>query len=414
MQNVYMQKNKNFNTIIIKILFPFSYEKKEVLKKTILPAMLVYTNQKWKEEEDFRKEISKRSILSLKSGMIEIGKQCFLSFTCVMPDKKTVEEDLLPNALSFLLDTIYHPNIINGAFEEKLFLKEKRSLEKDIENVFHNITSYSQYKIWSFLDPKEEYIVSAVNHKEELATLTAQEVYAFYKKIVPNKKPIIFIYGDFKKKNAEEIIQKYLEKEKVTFPKDFHPIYKSLYTKNIKKPIKIEETKPFHQSYLTYVYQIENIKIEEEALLISVSALLSSSSTNLLMKKLRDELGLVYSTFSKVAGDGSLLFVTAKLYKENRKKAEKGLEEVMEILKDKTKVAPLLDLLKEDIKVYKVERKDAKFALLDSYMSKTLQSGKTTEEIFEDILSIKVEDITNFVARLKKILTYFLKGEENE
>ncbi len=414
MKNLYMKKDKNFNTILVRILFPFILKKEDILKKTILPSMLVYTNEKNPNEEDFRKELSKHGIFTITASIIEIGKQFFLSFTLIIPDKKTIKEDLLEDALCFFLDTIYHPNKVEGAFEERLFEKEKRRLKRDIENVFHNITSYNNYKIWNFLDPKEEYIVSSINHKDQLEQLTTKDVYNFYEKIVYKKKPFIFLYGDFIKKTAKRTIQNYLEKEKVVFPKDFHPIYQDMFTKEIEKEIKIEEKKPFNQSKLTYVYQIKEATREDEVLLNCINRMLSYDAIDLLMKKLRDELGIVYTTSSRIIGEGSLLFITANIYKENKKEAEKGIEEVIELLKDKTKVEVFLKEVKEEIKIERIQRNDSANALFNNYIEQIMKTGKGIEELYDKMLEVKIEDITTFVKRFQKILTCFIEGEENE
>lgn len=414
LKHLYMKKTKKFNTIITKMYFPFSFQKQDILKKAMLPSMLVYTNEKYPKEEDYRREISKYGIFSLSAEIIEIGKQHFLVFTLIIPDKKTIKEDLLKEALIFFLDTIYHPNIVKNAFEKNLFEKKKRILQMDIENVFYHIGAYHNYKIWSILDPEEEYIVSSINHKEELGKLSAEDVYSFYKKVVPGKEPLIFIYGDFIKKTAEETILKYLSEEKVAFSKDFHPIYRDFFTKKIEKEIKIEEKKPFRQSYLTYVYKVQNMKEEDIVPLKCIDAILSGAATDLLMKKLRNELGIVYSTFSRRSGDESLLFITAKLYKENREKAEKGIEEVMDLLRNKTKVQSFLQAIKEEIKIYKMEKEDSKFFLLDNYIDSILETGRKLDDFYDKILSITVEDITSFMPRVKKIVTCFIEGDESE
>lgn len=90
-----MEKNKNFNTILTDVYFPFPFEKKDVLKKAILPSLLVYTNEKYPNEEAFRKEISKHGIFSLRASFTEIGKQNFLVFTLIISDKKTIKEDII-------------------------------------------------------------------------------------------------------------------------------------------------------------------------------------------------------------------------------------------------------------------------------------------------------------------------------
>lgn len=414
MNHIYMQKTKKFNTIITEFLFPFSFEKKEGMQKALLPSLLVYTNQKYPVEENFRKEISKRSIFTLNASIKEIGKQSFLSFIMVTPDKKTIKEDVYPKALSFFLETIYHPNIKNGKFKQTLWEREKKELKKDIESVPYTISAYHHFQIWDFIDPKEEYYVRPIKHKEKLDTLTNKEMYEFYQKIVSHKRPIVFVYGDFIKKDIQKEIENHFTKEKVIFPKDFHPIYQDLFTKTIKKEIKVQERKPFYQSYLTYVYQIKDAKKEDVIYLKCIHKMLSSDATHLLLQKLRNELGIVYSAFSKIAGEGTLLSITAKIDKKNKEKAEKGIEEIMEMLKNPSTVESLLQKVKEEMSVWLWEEEDSKFSCFYNFIRQSLRAGKTSREWKKEIDALQTEDIITFMPRLTKIVHYFLEGETHE
>lgn len=55
-------ENKNFQTILISIIFPYQEKITDLAKQTLLPNMLLFMNENYQTEEEFQKKKSKKTI----------------------------------------------------------------------------------------------------------------------------------------------------------------------------------------------------------------------------------------------------------------------------------------------------------------------------------------------------------------
>ena len=173
-------KNKNFETILIHVLFPYEEKVDDLAKQTILPSLLAFMNEKYQTESEFQKKRLENYILSFHVKQQTIGTSAAIMFSMTIPDKKNLKEDYLEEQIDFLAQCIYHPKIIDGGFDSFEFDREKENLTKNIKSIDKSFKRYLRKRSNQLVDNENILTQSITNHIEQIETLTRKNVYEFY------------------------------------------------------------------------------------------------------------------------------------------------------------------------------------------------------------------------------------------
>lgn len=145
-----------------------------------------------------------------------------------------------------------------------------------------------------------------------------------------------------------------------------------------------------------------------------VSSLLSSLSSRLLQKVLRDEHELVYSTKSCSYLRSGVLEVTAFIHKDNKDIVIEKIKEVIESLKDAEFIREFLDNIIDRKRINLLKLLDDKYALLDEIICKELGFDLLASEQYEIVKNISAEELSKFVDRLVLDTIFFVEEEDDE
>ncbi len=410
-KNPVITKNNNFKTILINVIFPYQEEVEILAKQAILPQMLLYMSKDYPTEGEFQKVLKENYILSYTAGKVTIGTTVYLNFELIIPDENSLKKDYIEKQIKFFSDAIYHPKEENSAFDSFEVNREKENLKLKINNYNKNFRSYLNYRITKLVDNKGVFSRSLQDNQHLIDEITPQNLYEFYKQVISNNKPICFVQGNIQKEKITSILKKY-------FPLEDNQKLNTNYLYYLKpfrdKPQIIEEEKEFKDSAIAFIYKVKNMKKEDDILLELLSNLLTSQSSNLLNKKLRDENNLVYSTNTIYYPNYGILRIIAYINPKNKKETEEKILEVMNNLKNKEIIAPLLEKIKDRKRINLIKKLDNKNLIFSENIYKALQIKHTSEKRYEKIKSITPEDIIKFIDRLQLDTIYFLKEKNNE
>ncbi len=407
------EKHNNFNTIVINFYFPFTLKDKDIASLAILPSLLVKTNKNYPNENLFRRKLIDSLIIDMYCLFKRIGKERFLVFSLTIPDQKTIKEDILKESLKFFINTIYEPNIKNNQFDSKYFEIKKSDLELRIKNNLANVDFYNDYRLLQIVDPNGESTRIIENHQEQLKDLNPTTTYEFYKKIVLEKLPFIFVVGDVEKTKLESLFDELLFKNKPHNKIEKINYNFTDYLTKIKTNI-IKEKGPYNQSCLSYVYKVKDMHFNDTPYLKIVNLLLSSTSSNLLMDSLRTEGKLVYYAGSYIYTHNGLLIIEARIGSKSYKEAKKRIEETFDKLKDQQIIKPLLTNVKKQLYLDLIRAQDNKYYFLNQLINcQTFKCSMNLNEEYEIIKNMTTKDIANFIKRLELDTIYYLEGEKD-
>ena len=406
-------KNEDFQTIIVRVLFPYQEDDDLLAKLTILPSMLMYMNNKYQTEEEFQKNRKKNYILSTSCSKLTIGTTMFLGFNLVIPDVDSLGHDYLEKQFNFFSHMIYDPKVVNGGFEEFEVEREKRNLNLAIENGMKNLKVYQSVKGLEYIDDEGFLSRTVENHRHQIDGITPQNLYELYLDIVNKYCPIVFVFGNVDKNRINSLVDKYLYKIGNNLDKIEKNYNHFLRVREGDVRI-IEEKKNFKDSSLSFYYKIKDFNENDFNTLGIVKNLLTSLSSRMLNKKLRDDNDLVYSSKVVSYNRYGVFEITAYINKNNKDIVIDKIREVMDDIKNPENIYKYLENIKERRRINLIKSLDDKFALLGDVTTVTLEIDKNLNESYEDILNITAEDVSNFVDRMILDTIYFVEEEDYE
>lgn len=404
-------KNENFQTILINIIFPYQEKEEELAKQALLPAMLVYMTEKYPTEELFQKKLKENYILSYSARQITIGTTAAFNFHLEIPDKKTLKKDVIKKQVELFSEAIFHPKIENEGFDNFELKREKENLKLKIRNSEKSFKAYLNNQTAKLVDNEGIFSRNLKDHLSQIDEITPQNLYDYWKEKIKNNTPIIFIMGNIEEKEITPIIEKYFikyDKEYQTLETD----YIHYLTPYRTTPQKITEEKEFRDSAISLIYKVKDMKQEDNILLSLVHSLLTSLSSRLLNKKLRDEYNLIYSSEVTFFPNYGLLKITAYINPKNKDIVEEKIKEVLNSLKNQNKITPLLEKIKERRRINLIRSLDNKYSIMNDNIFKTLKIDYTSEESYNLLKEKTAKDVAEFIDRLSLDTTYFLKESD--
>lgn len=400
-------KNKDFQTIQIKVFFPFKREEKNIAYMSLLPGMLHHVDAKYPTEREFSLEMQKLFILYCFCSTSTIIQDSYICFQMMIPDVISLKEDLLEKQFEFFFNMIYHPKLDGEQFCSEELKREIDNLKVDIEKAYKDPSHFAAIRLRQIIDPDSEYSQTIYNHQDQIDAVTTQNLYQFYLDIVSHNQPFIYIFGNVDSKRMEDLCNQFLYLNPIS-EKEFM-VQTNRYLPTFSKLKDVTEKSDFQNSIYMTVYKVKDMKEEDEILLSAVKTLLSSQSSRLLSKTLRIENDLVYHTYATSSNHYGLLGITAFIHKDHYKEVQEKILDVLNQLKDESIIAPCLDTIKERSRISLIWQLDDKTVLFDNDIIKDLGIDLTNEEYHEKLMKVTPQDIIAFMDRLVLDTKYFLE-----
>lgn len=407
----YILNNKDFRTIQIHVMFPIKIKKENLAYINILPNMLQFMNNKYPSEDKFLLANKKLYILNNHCGYSRIGLNGFFTFDMIIPDTNSLKENLLEKQFSLFSEMIYNPLIENDCFTSFELEKEKKNILFDIDDSLKNIRTYQNLRLKEIIDEDNILSLNLTRNADLINKVTPSNLYKYYKKIIIDNSPIIFVMGNVDENKINKLCNKYLYKN---FKNKEINIRLDHFMNTRDKVLEVIEDSSFNNSCLSIVYKVKDANEFDYIYLNYVRDILTSISLGLLSKTLREDLEIVYSVKVQPYSRYGLLEIKAFINKNNMELAKNKIIEKVDSLKNPEVFKDELNNLIERQRLDVIEKKDNKYIIFDDYIYSTLNIDDTLEEYYEKYKNISSEDISNFVNRLVLDTIYFLKEKDHE
>jgi len=405
-------KISDFQTIQIRVMFPFYNQKEDLAFSQLLPGMLNYMNAHYPSEEEFQLAKKKLFILNAYCTRSVIGDLGAYSFILEIPDTKALGENLLEEQIRFFSELIYEPRVEDEHFLDFELEREKTNLNLFINNSLKNIQPYQRLRIREEIDDVGILSRSIIRNQELIDAVTTSNLYKFYLDKIRNNHPAIYIMGNVNEEEITTLCKKYLYQEKFSDYEVSANLYHYLTPRDGIHSVTEEST--FQNSVISYAYKVKDMKFEDTIYLNILSDLLNSLSSRLLSKKLRDENDLIYHSYGVSYPHFGAFEITAYINQKNQKIACQRIEEVIQDLKNEEIISDALEHIKERKRINTIKKLDNKYLIFADFIFKDLGIDITTEDYYEQLKKVQAKDIVKFVDRLVLDTTYFLKEDCHE
>lgn len=404
-------KTTKFKTITVEVNFRREIKKEEITIRNLLKTVLLSTTQNFKSERALIKETENLYDLKLISSNTRIGNYSNLSFKVRFLNEKYTEKSMNEYSISFLMDILFRPDVIDNHFIEEEVKKAKNKLEKNIKNLSDNKLKYTLIKLLETTKDKP-YSYNSYGYLEDLEKINPNNLYNYYKSILKDDHVDIFVVGDVDPVEIKKIFKQYFKTN--TFKKSKKNILvKELESrKRIKKIIEQDEA---NQSQLTLLCTLNKLNdFERKYVLLVYNEMLGGSSNSLLFNTVREKNSYAYYINSNQKAYDNILMIYSGIESGNADNVLKLIKKTLQNIEKGNFEDKILDSSKETLTASVKASTDSPAGIINTYYAKTLVNSDDFEERITNIQKVSRDDIINISKKIALHTMYLLEGESKE
>ena len=203
----HLAKTDKFKTITIQVVFLNEFSKENATKLSLLTRLLNSSTKLYNSKKKLVNKLYDLYDASLAVYSYPTYKTSTTIFSLEIVNENNLnDKNLMNDAIEFLNEVIFNPNIENGKFSQKEFLEEKRRLKESIEKIYDNKNRYTLRKMIQLMCKDEITSVSSLGTLEDLDQITESDIAIEYEKLINTSNISMYVVGDIEK---DEVISKF-------------------------------------------------------------------------------------------------------------------------------------------------------------------------------------------------------------
>ena len=405
--NLHMIKTDKFKSTSIEVIFGNEIKKENITINNFLSSILTYTSKKYNTKVKYARKIEDLYATVISSNTYRVGNVLNMDFNLKVLDDKYTEDGLFNEAIEFLYETIFNPNVKNGLFDEDSFNVIKMEEKSQIERIREDQRAYASLKSLELFDSNSPVSYNLKGYMSDLEQITRSNLYEYYKKVIKESFVDIFVIGDIDFDKVEKIITDIFvfENNKNSIDK----IYLD-YKKHQKKPKEEIMKDKTNQSKLSICCTIEDMtKYERNYVLNLYNIILGGSSDSKFFKNIREKYSLCYYAVTRANKTDNILTISSGINKENYSKMLILIEkEMKDMIKGKFDIEDI-EKAKEYCLASLDEIEDVPEQLIASYYAVDKLESDPIEKRREFLKKVTKEEIVEFSKKVY-IDSIFLLG----
>lgn len=391
MENIKIIKSEKFKTITIKVVLYNKFNKENATGLSLLSRVLTNTTKKFNTKRKMINKLCDLYDASVYTGTNPSHEVSINTFTLTIVNDKIINDNKFVNeGIKFLYEVITNPNATNDAFDEDIFLEEKRILKDEIVKVYNNKNRYALRQAIKHMCPNESVSISSLGTLEDLEKLTPKSLYELYKDLIGNSRVYIYAMGDI----DDEF-------------KDKLSIFNSINDNNIElNPVVSETIIPTEVKYFTEKQDLNQAKLvmgfrtgynykdfeyyELQLFSLMYGGLFCSN----LFQEVREKHNFAYDIASFLVPDSKIMIVSCGVDSENVDATVKIINEELKKYQDGNIDDELLEIAKTNAISDLNEIEDSPNAYINTLTKQILlNQNYSIEDIQNIVRGISKEDI---------------------
>lgn len=408
--NLHVLPTKQYKTIRIFIRFTARLQQEVITKRSLLSSMLETNSLNYPDQTKLSAKLAELYGASFGLSVRKKGNLHWLNAGISFVNGEYVNDpNLFSQAVDFLKEVLFYPNIKNQQFDQLTFDLEKNNLRLYLESLKEDKQTFASYALQElYFENSPEQKIPSLGVVEELDKITARSLAAYYQEMMANDQIDIFVVGDVDPdKAAEAVGQLPFEPRETAHPELF-------YTQpqvNIVKERQVRE--PIVQAKLNLAYQTNVYYDEPERFALMVfNGLFGGFPHSKLFMNVREKESLAYYASSSVDTFRGFMSVQTGIDEKNRNQVLRLIHEQLESLRN----GEITDLELAQTKAmlrnqYLLSLDSPQAAIeacfLDSWLPETKLSD---EEWLKRMESVTIKEIQQVAEQIELQAIFFLAG----
>lgn len=388
--------------------------KEEASLNALLPLVLKSGSRMQPSRELIAQYLDNLYGASMGATVLKRGEDQLIYF-----DAETISDRYAPNGekllselLKLLMSVIFDPDVQNGAFNAKTVEQEKINAADKIDAFVNDKRQYASSRCQQELARGTNFAILRFGDKEQLAKITAEDLYSYYKSMITSSVIDIYICGDADINEAAEAVKEYTAHLAFTpaeIPQTDIITRADTELHNVTESMNVAQGK-LSMGFLTNVRPTD----DDYFALVVFNSVFGAGAHSKLFNNVREKLSLAYYASSQLVKQKGLIVVNAGIEFENFQKAyDETLVQLDEIRSGKISEHEFTSSINAIVNTCKSYYDDQR-ALATYYLSERIAGTNITlEEYIEKVQKVTPEQVSAVAKKLTLDTVYFLKGKEN-
>ncbi|ELB37955.1 EF-P 5-aminopentanol modification-associated protein YfmF [Enterococcus faecium] len=408
--NLHVLPTKQYKTIRIFIRFTARLQQEVITKRSLLSSMLETNSLNYPDQTKLSAKLAELYGASFGLSVRKKGNLHWLNVGISFVNCEYVNDpNLFSQAVDFLKEVLFYPNIKNQQFDQLTFDLEKNNLRLYLESLKEDKQTFASYALQElYFENSPEQKIPSLGVVEEIDKITARSLAAYYQEMMANDQIDIFVVGDVDPdKAAEAVGQLPFEPRETAHPELF-------YTQpqvNIVKERQVRE--PIVQAKLNLAYQTNVYYDEPERFALMVfNGLFGGFPHSKLFMNVREKESLAYYASSSVDTFRGFMSVQTGIDEKNRNQVLRLIHEQLESLRN----GEITDLELAQTKAmlrnqYLLSLDSPQAAIEASFLDSWLPETKLSdEEWLKRMESVTIKEIQQVAEQIELQAIFFLAG----
>ncbi len=408
--NLHVLPTKQYKTIRIFIRFTARLQQEVITKRSLLSSMLETNSLNYPDQTKLSAKLAELYGASFGLSVRKKGNLHWLNVGISFVNGEYVNDpNLFSQAVDFLKEVLFYPNIKNQQFDQLTFDLEKNNLRLYLESLKADKQTFASYALQElYFENSPEQKIPSLGVVEEIDKITARSLAAYYQEMMANDQIDIFVVGDVDPdKAAEAVGQLPFEPRETAHPELF-------YTQpqvNIVKERQVRE--PIVQAKLNLAYQTNVYYDEPERFALMVfNGLFGGFPHSKLFMNVREKESLAYYASSSVDTFRGFMSVQTGIDEKNRNQVLRLIHEQLESLRN----GEITDLELAQTKAmlrnqYLLSLDSPQAAIEASFLDSWLPETKLSdEEWLKRMESVTIKEIQQVAEQIELQAIFFLAG----
>ncbi|WP_277904300.1 EF-P 5-aminopentanol modification-associated protein YfmF [Enterococcus lactis] len=408
--NLHVLPTKQYKTIRIFIRFTARLQQEVITKRSLLSSMLETNSLNYPDQTKLSAKLAELYGASFGLSVRKKGNLHWLNVGISFVNGEYVNDpNLFSQAVDFLKEVLFYPNIKNQQFDQLTFDLEKNNLRLYLESLKEDKQTFASYALQElYFENSPEQKIPSLGVVEEIDKITARSLAAYYQEMMANDQIDIFVVGDVDPdKAAEAVGQLPFEPRETAHPELF-------YTQpqvNIVKERQVRE--PIVQAKLNLAYQTNVYYDEPECFALMVfNGLFGGFPHSKLFMNVREKESLAYYASSSVDTFRGFMSVQTGIDEKNRNQVLRLIHEQLESLRN----GEITDLELAQTKAmlrnqYLLSLDSPQAAIEASFLDSWLPETKLSdEEWLKRMESVTIKEIQQVAEQIELQAIFFLAG----
>ena len=406
--NLHVIKTNRFKTISYNINIRFDDEKDTERYMGMLSRLLIQTSSHFDSLRDINVFCASIYDPSYNIKILSSGAQDILTLSASFANEKYTEIGMNEANFKFLTSFIFEPKIVDNGFDREVFEIQKEKLLEYYRTMKDRPQDYASGRLSEEMKTRKYDVMRLNEFIQSIESLTAEDLYDFYKKIMKEGTLDIFVCGDVDPIEIKNIFSK-LIKFKGSKKKINHLIKQDSYNK--KEKIIIEPSLNTQSNLVIGCKLMDLTDFERKYVFVLYSWILGGGMNSLLTQTVREKNSLCYYIYAARQN----LFETMKIYAGiNGSDFEKTYDLVKKEMKNMEEGNFPLELLEGVKEIYYnslIKIEDSQSEVTGNYTSELFVDNDRIDERKKQMEKVTKEDVMNLAKKVHIDTVYLLKGE---